>query len=77
MITAPQCRAARTLLGWSVAKLANASSVRESDIDDFELERRQPDSAALNAIQRVLENVGVIFRPHDEVQVRTEPDAVR
>jgi len=46
MITGAQCRSARTLLTWSVGKLANAASVSESAVNDFELERqpqmRQP-----------------------------------
>jgi hypothetical protein len=39
MISAAQCRSARALLGWSVAKLASAASVSASVIDDFEAER--------------------------------------
>jgi len=38
IITASQCRSARTLLRWSIGRLANSASVRERDIDDFELE---------------------------------------
>ena len=41
MISAAQCRCARTLLRWSVNKLASVASVSESAIDNFELERRQ------------------------------------
>jgi hypothetical protein len=40
MITATQCRCARTLLRWSVTKLSSAASVSQCDIDDFELERQ-------------------------------------
>ena len=72
MITAPQCRSARTLLGWSVNKLSSAASVSESAIDDFELERRRPDDAALDALRRAFSDVGVVFLPDDDVQVRTE-----
>jgi hypothetical protein len=39
VISAAQCRSARALLGWSVAKLASAASVSVSAIDDFEAER--------------------------------------
>ena len=70
MISAAQCRSARTLLGWSVTKLASAASVTESAIDDLELERRQPDTAILDAIRRALEDVGVEFRPIDDVRLR-------
>jgi len=40
MITAAQCRSARTLLGWSLNKLSSVASVPERVIDDFEVERR-------------------------------------
>jgi hypothetical protein len=39
MITAAQCRSARTLLSWSLSKLASAASVPANVIDSFELER--------------------------------------
>jgi transcriptional regulator with XRE-family HTH domain len=70
MISAAQCRSARTLLGWSVSKLASAASVAESAIDDFEMERRQPEAATLEALRRVLEDVGVEFLPADDVRLR-------
>jgi len=63
MISASQCRSARTLLRWSVSKLAGAASVSESAIDDFELERRQPNAITAEAIQRAFEDVGVVFPP--------------
>lgn len=69
MITAAQCRSARTLLSWSVGKLASAASVSESAIDDFELERRRPDPATVDAIQRAFEDVGVVFLPGDDARL--------
>jgi transcriptional regulator with XRE-family HTH domain len=69
MITGAQCRSARTLLTWSVSKLASAASVSESDIDDFELERRRPPAATLEAIKRALEEVGVRFLANDDVRL--------
>jgi transcriptional regulator with XRE-family HTH domain len=69
MITAAQCRSARTLLTWSVSKLASAASVSDSDIDDFELERRLPAAATLDAIQRAFEEVGVKFLGNDDVRL--------
>jgi transcriptional regulator with XRE-family HTH domain len=71
MISAAQCRSARTLLNWSVAKLATAASVPEGVIDDFELERRKPDAATLQAIQQAFEAVGIEFLPGDDVRLRT------
>jgi transcriptional regulator with XRE-family HTH domain len=70
MITAAQCRSARTLLSWSVNKLATAASVTETVIDDFELERQHPGVPTLGAIQRALEDVGIVLLPHDDVRLR-------
>jgi len=76
MITAAQCRSARTLLSWSVSKLASAASVPANVIDSFEMERQRPDVATLGALQRAFEDVGVEFLPDDDVRVRapTSPD---
>jgi hypothetical protein len=63
MISASQCRCARTLLRWSVSKLLSAPSVSESAIDDFELERRQPSAITTHAIRRAFEDAGVVFLP--------------
>ena len=72
MISAAQCRCARTLLRWSVSKLSSAASVSQRDIDDFELERRQPKATTTDAIQRAFEDVGVVFLPQDDVQLRSD-----
>ena len=72
MITAAQCRSARTLLGWSLNKLSSAASVPESVIDDFEVERRCPNAAALDAIRRAFEDVGVVFVRDNDVRMRAE-----
>jgi ribosome-binding protein aMBF1 (putative translation factor) len=66
-MSAAQCRSARALLGWSVAKLASAASVGESAIDDFETERRAPVSAIARRIRRAFEPVGVLFLRDDDV----------
>ena len=49
MISAAQCRSARALLGWSVAKLASAAF---GVIDDFEAERRAPRPAVAGSNAR-------------------------
>jgi transcriptional regulator with XRE-family HTH domain len=77
MISAAQCRSARTLLRWSVSKLASAASVTAGAIDDFELERRQPDAITADAIRRAFEDVGVVFLSQDDVQLRSVASAVR
>ena len=77
MITATQCRCARTLLRWSVSKLSRAASVSQRDIDDFELERRQPNAITTDAIRRAFEAVGVVFLRQDDVQLRSHVSAAR
>jgi hypothetical protein len=77
MITATQCRCARTLLRWSVSKLSNAASVRQCEIDDFELERRQPSEITADAIRRAFEDVGVVFLSQDDVQLRSDVSGAR
>ncbi|MFZ3233851.1 MAG: hypothetical protein WA184_00585 [Stellaceae bacterium] len=71
MITAAQCRSARTLLGWPLARLAAAALVAETAIDDFEGERRDPDRATVNAIERAFAAVGVAFSPDGDVRLLT------
>jgi hypothetical protein len=51
--------------------------VSESAIDDFELERRQPSAITADAIRRALEDVGVVFLPQDDVQLRSDVSAPR
>jgi hypothetical protein len=75
MITATQCRCARTLLRWSVSKLSSAASVSQCEIDDFELERRQLSTITADAIRRAFEDVGVMFLPRDDVQLRRDVSA--
>jgi transcriptional regulator with XRE-family HTH domain len=77
MITATQCRCARTLLRWSVSKLSSAASVSQSAIHDFELERRQPSTTTTDAIRRAFEGVGVVFLPKDDVQLQSDVSAAR
>ena len=66
LISAAQCRSARAILGWSVAKLASAASVRASAIDDFETERRAAPAVA-RRIRRAFEPVGILFLRDDDV----------
>jgi predicted transcriptional regulator len=77
MITAAQCRSARTLLSWSVGKLASAASVSENAIHDFELERQELDAATGDAVQRAFEDVGVEFLPGDDVRLRADSSTLR
>lgn len=61
MMTPAQCRAARGLLQWTQAYLAETAGLGVSTIADFELDRREISDAALTAIKRALEVGGVIF----------------
>lgn len=61
MITPEQSRAARGLIDWSQAQLAEASHLGVSTIRDFEKGRRVPTHNNLVAIQRALEEAGIHF----------------
>jgi hypothetical protein len=69
MITASQCRSARALLGWSLAKLAAAAGIAESDLDAFELERGIPPTAIVNAIEQAFAGVGVLFLEDGDIRM--------
>ena len=70
VISAAQCRSARALLGWSVAKFASAASVRASAIDDFEPDRRAHMLAVVGLIRRAFEPIGGAFLPGEDVRLR-------
>lgn len=61
IITPEQSRAARGLLDWSQAKLAEHSNLSESTVRDFEKNRRIPGPNNLAAIRAALEVSGVQF----------------
>ncbi len=58
---ASQCKAARTMLGWSRQDLAEAAKVAERTIVDFERGARAPYERTLIDIKRALENAGIEF----------------
>jgi len=60
-ISARQCRAARVGLGLSRKELAQAASLNERTIIDFERGARNPHANNLIAIKNALENAGVRF----------------
>jgi hypothetical protein len=74
MFTGPQCRAARGLLGWSVAQLAQAAGVAWRTIQRAEASEGVPRMhiATLEKIQAALEAAGVEFiqRSNSGVGVR-------
>jgi transcriptional regulator with XRE-family HTH domain len=69
-----QCRAARALLGWSQAELAEASGVATKTIADFEREERVPYERTLNDIRDALEIAAIEFTNGDNPGVRRRGD---
>jgi predicted transcriptional regulator len=61
MITPAQCRAGRGLLNWTQAGLASRAHVSDSTIRHFESGRHVPTHNNHEAIQRALEEGGVVF----------------
>jgi transcriptional regulator with XRE-family HTH domain len=61
MITGPQIRAARGLLGWSRAELSRQSGVSASAIGRFENGRHDSRESTLAAIETTLAEGGVEF----------------
>lgn len=59
MTSIAQLRAARGLLGWSQADLAEAAKVSRSTVARSELQLVSPESVA--TIRKALEKAGVIF----------------
>ena len=61
MITAEQCRAARGLLDWSQAELADKAAVGIVTVRQFEAGSHEPRRATLDVIKRAFESAGVEF----------------
>ncbi len=67
MVDAAQVRAARALIGWSQAKLAETSGVPASTISEFETgSPGQFAEEALDKMRAALEAAGVVFLPKDD-----------
>ena len=61
MVTPEQCRAARGLLGWSQADLAQKAAVGIVTVRHLEAGAHVPRRATLDVIRRSLESAGVEF----------------
>jgi predicted transcriptional regulator len=68
MLTAAQIRAGRALVDWTGAKLAEASGLSLQTIRRMEgmVGPRRSSVENVDAVQRALEEAGVVFLPGDE-----------
>lgn len=60
-LLAAQIRAARGLLGWSQAHLAETANVHRATLVDLESGKREPHGATLTAITSELIAAGIVF----------------
>jgi len=67
MVTIPQIRAARGLLGWSQVRLAEAAGVSEPTVKRAEGAKVPVSDDALACIRRAFEVAGVVFLAPGEV----------
>ena len=67
IVTAPQIRAARGLLGWTQKDLAKRSKVARQTIAEFEAERREPYDRTLVDIILAFEDAGIAFVSDNDV----------
>jgi DNA-binding XRE family transcriptional regulator len=65
VLTPRQLRAARALLGWSRAMLADKSGVPVRTIENFEAEKVTPLLTTAGKLRLTLERAGVIFQDAD------------
>ena len=56
-----QCKAARGLLGWNQAALADKADVGEKSISDFETGKIQPTRRTMANLRRAFKKAGIIF----------------
>lgn len=61
MIDAAQMRAARALLGWTMADLADKAGIALASIKNIERGASDPRASTLRAIQEALEGAGIQF----------------
>jgi hypothetical protein len=70
MITDEQVRAARVLLGWSQARLAGQSGVKNSAISKFEMGARQLPEPKVATIGQALVAAGIEFTDDEGPSVK-------
>jgi ribosome-binding protein aMBF1 (putative translation factor) len=69
-ITPSQCKAARRLLGWSIAALAHKVRLSEIDVARFEAAKPGMSFIGTAMIKRALEIAGVAFDEDGRVTLR-------
>lgn len=70
MPTPAQIRAARALLGWKQATLAEKADISATGLNNIETGKADPKTSTLRAIRSALEEAGVDFLPDDGVRRR-------
>ncbi|MGY4364081.1 transcriptional regulator with XRE-family HTH domain [Bradyrhizobium sp. LB1.3] len=60
-LLAAQTRAARGLLGWSQAYLAEACNIHRATLVDLESGKREPHEATLSILMNELAAAGIVF----------------
>ncbi|UGX97117.1 helix-turn-helix transcriptional regulator [Bradyrhizobium barranii subsp. barranii] len=60
-LLAAQIRAARGLLGWSQAHLAESCNIHRATLVDLESGKREPHEATLTVLMGELINAGIVF----------------
>jgi transcriptional regulator with XRE-family HTH domain len=75
MITGPQIRRARRLIGWTVSALANTASVSAAIVERAEQSSGVPSITLAQAqrIQLACEEAGIVFGAMGEVTLLAEP----
>lgn len=72
MISGEQVRAARALLDWSLADLAEKADIGQQAISKFENGETEPMSKTVQKLQRVLEDAGIEFLATGGLQPRQD-----
>jgi DNA-binding XRE family transcriptional regulator len=65
MFTGPICKAARSIVQVSRAKLAANTGVARETIETFERGIEVPDENTVSILKEALENLGAVFIPED------------
>jgi len=71
MIDAAQIRAARALLRWEISDLADKADVASTTISLTENEKRKPQKATADRLQKAFEEAGIEFLPNSGTRLRS------